>query len=348
MRLDTETSTEERIERLHAGGVVDMHFDLPMDLYEKRERKNVLESEFLPDLETGNICVVGAAIYIEDRYLPHNGLRVALDQVARLYTETAASERFAVCKSFREIQQAREHGRIAFLITMEGIEPLGDNLNQLRVFYELGVRSIGLTHARTNAAGHGGIFAASGSSREGLTAFGRELVLECDRLGVIVDLAHINPAGFDEVLTIATKPPIVSHTNARRYYDIERNISDEQIKMIGERRGVIGVNSILVSPRKEESTLDRYVDHIEHIANLIGMESIGIGFDFFEFIYSQWPESRQKQLAAKFTTPHFIPELTNHSHSRNLTRKLVERGFSDADIEKILRENWLRIFEDRL
>ena len=348
MRLDTETSTEERIERLHAGGVVDIHFDLPMDLYEKRERKNVLESEFLPDLETGNVCVVGAAIYIEDRYLPHNGLRVALDQVARLYAETAASERFAVCKSFREIQEAREHGRIAFLITMEGIEPLGDNLNQLRVFYELGVRSIGLTHARTNAAGHGGIFAASGSSREGLTAFGRELVLECDRLGVIVDLAHINPAGFDEVLTIATKPPVVSHTNVRRYYDIERNINDEQIKMIGERRGVIGVNSILVSPRKEESTLDRYVDHIEHIANLIGMESVGIGFDFFEFIYSQWPEWRQKQLTAKFATPHFIPELTNHSHARNLTRKLIERGFSDADIEKILRGNWLRIFEELL
>jgi membrane dipeptidase len=348
MRLDTETSTEERIERLHAGGVIDMHFDLPMYLYEKRERNRVLESEFLPDFETGNICVVGAAIYIEDHYLPHNGLRVALDEVARLYAETAGSERFAVCKSFREIQEARERGRIAFLITMEGIEPLGGDLNQLRVFYELGVRSIGLTHARTNAAGHGGIFAASGSFPEGLTAFGRELVIECDRLGVIVDLAHINPAGFDEVLTIATKPPIVSHTNVRRYYDIDRNISDEQIKMIGERRGVIGVNSILVSPRKEESTLDRYVDHIEHIAHLIGIEGVGIGFDFFEFIYRQWPELKQKELAAKFATPHFIPDLTNHAHARNLTRKLIERGFSDTDIEKILRGNWLRLFKETL
>ncbi len=325
-----------------------MHFDLPMDLYEKRERKKVLESEFLPDFETGNICVVGAAIYIEDRYLPHNALRVALDEVARLSAETAASERFAVCKSFREIQEVRKRGRIAFLITMEGIEPLGDDLNQLRVFYELGVRSIGLTHARTNAAGHGGIFAASGSSPEGLTAFGRELVIECDRLGVIVDLAHINPAGFDEVLTIATKPPIVSHTNVRRYYDIERNISDEQIKMIGERRGVIGVNSILVSPRKEESTLDHYIDHIDHISELIGIDGVGIGFDLFEFIYRQWPESRQKELAAKFTTPHFIPDLTNHSHTRNLTRGLIERGFTDADIEKILRGNWLRIFKELL
>jgi len=341
-------SIEERIARLHVGGIIDMHFDLPMDLYEKRQRRDVLETDFLPEFEAGNISVVGAAIYVEDRYLPEAGLRVALDQVARLYAETAASERFAICKSYREIQAAREMDNIAFLMTMEGVEPLGTDLNQLRVFYELGVRAIGLTHARTNAAGHGGVFAASGSSAEGLTPFGREVVCQCEALGVIIDLAHINPAGFKEILSITTKPPIISHTNARQYYDIERNISDGQIRMIGDRRGVIGVNSILVSPREEESTLDKYVDHIAHIANLIGIDGIGIGFDFFEFIYRQWSETRQKELAAKFTTPHFIPDLTNHSHSRNLTRKLIERGFSDSDIEKILRGNWLRIFEQIL
>src|SRR5215211_5697942 len=265
-------SIQNRIAQLLAAGVVDMHFDLPMDLYEKRHRKDVLETEFLPQFETGNISVVGAAIYIEDRYLPEAGLRVALDQIARLYAETAASDRLTICKSYREIQAARETGKIAFLITMEGIEPLCSDLNQLRVFYELGVRAIGLTHDRTNAAGHGGIFAASGSPAESLTPFGREVVLECEALGVIIDLAHINPAGFEEILSVTTKPPIVSHTNARRYYDIERNISDEQIKMIGERRGVIGANSILVSPREEESTLDHYIDHIKHISELIGID----------------------------------------------------------------------------
>ena len=191
-------------------------------------------------------------------------------------------------------------------------------------------------------------FAASGSPAEGLTPFGREVVRECEALGVIIDLAHINPAGFEEILLITTKPPIVSHTNVRRYYNIERNISDEQIRMVGGRGGVIGVNSILVSPREEESTLDHYIDHIEHIAELIGIDSVGIGFDFFAFIFRQWPESRQKELAAKFTKPHFIPDLTNHSHARNLTRRLIERGFSDADIEKILRGNWLRIFKELL
>jgi membrane dipeptidase len=351
-------SVEDRIGRLQTGGVIDMHFDLPMDLYEKRERRDVLGTEFLPEFLAGNISVIGAAIYIEDRYLSatgrthrgesQNGLRVALDQIARLYSETAASDHFAICKNYREIQTAKETKKIAFIITMEGVEPLGTDLNQLRVFYELGVRSIGLTHARSNVAGHGGVFAVSGSARDGLTAFGREVVRECETLGVIIDLAHINPAGFEEIISITKKPPIVSHTNVRRYYDIERNISDEQIKMIGERRGVIGANSILVSPRKAESTLDHYIDHIEHIANLIGIDSVAIGFDFFEFIYRQWPESRQRELATKLTTPHFIPDLTNHSHASNLTRRLIERGFSDVDIEKILRGNWLRLFEELL
>jgi membrane dipeptidase len=343
-----EKSIEERIDQLHADGVIDLHFDLPMDLYEKRKRNNVLKTEFLPELEAGNIGAVGVAIYIEDRYLPETGLHVALDQIGRLYAEAEQCARFAICKSYQEIVHARKDRKIALLITMEGVEPLGTDLELLRVFYELGVRAIGLTHARRNAAGDGGIFAPTGSPRDGLTAFGRDVVRQCQTLGVIVDLAHINPAGFEDILAITTKPVIVSHTNPRRYYDIERNISDEQIKMIGERGGVIGVNSVLVSPREEESTLDRYIDHIEHIADLIGIGGVGIGFDFFEFIYRQWPESAQKELAAKFTTPHFIPDLRNHSHARNLTRRLIERGFSDEQIEKILRGNWMRIFKELL
>ncbi len=81
--MNSKQSIEERIDRLHTGGIVDLHFDLPMDLYEKRDRKNVLETEFLPELEAGNIGVLGVAIYIEDRYLPDTGLRVALDQITK-------------------------------------------------------------------------------------------------------------------------------------------------------------------------------------------------------------------------------------------------------------------------
>jgi membrane dipeptidase len=227
---------------------------------------------------------------------------------------------------------------------MEGVEPLGSDLDLLRVFYELGLRSLSLTHVRRNAAGDGALFAASGSPRDGLTAFGCDLVRECERLGVIIDLAHINPAGFDEIFEITTRPLIVSHTNARRYFDIERNVSDEQIKMVGERGGVIGVNAVLVSPNKENATIDRYIDHIEHVRDLIGIEGVAIGFDFFEFIYRQWTAEEQAAFRRKFTNAHSVPELSTHSHSRALTRRLIERGFTDEEIERILFRNWLRVF----
>ena len=345
---ETRESISGRIDRLHAPGLVDLHFDLLIDLYEKRNHPGGLVSHFLPEFEAGDIGVIGAAIYVEDRYMPELALRVALDQISRLYAEVERTERFVLGKTYEEITGARAANKIALLITMEGVEPLGEDLNLLRLFYELGVRAVGLTHARRNAAGNGAIFAPSGSPRDGLTAFGRDIVRECERLGIIIDVAHINPKGFEDIIDLTSKPLIVSHTNARKFYDIERNISDEQIKVIGQRGGVVGVNAILVSPNQEESTLDHYVDHIEHVISLIGIDGVGLGFDFCEYLFQQMPESVRQELVAKLTTPHFIPDLTNHGHARNLTRKLIERGFRDEEIEKVLRENWMRIFKELL
>jgi membrane dipeptidase len=338
-------SIEQRIARLHRPGVIDMHFDLPMDLYDKRARQNVLATDFLEDLDAGDIGVAGVALYLADQYLPEMGLRIALDHIARLYAEVDASERFAICRSHAEILRARQQNQIALLLTMEGVEPLGGDLDLLRVFYELGLRSLCLTHVRRNAAGDGGLFAASGSPRDGLTSFGRDVIRECERLGIIVDLAHISPAGFDDIIEMTTRPVIISHTNARKYYDIERNVTDDQIKAIGASGGVIGINAVLVSPHKEEATLDRYIDHIEHVRDLIGVARVAIGFDFFEFIYRQWSEAEQIAFQNKFTHAHFVPELAKHSDSRRLTRRLIERGFNDEEIEAILFRNWMRIFE---
>ncbi len=346
--ISTGDSVEERVERLHAGGIVDMHFDLPLGLQWKKRDADVIVREFLPEFNAGDIGVLGVATYVEDEYLPDKAVHVALGQVARLYAGIERTETFALCRTYEEIERARAKGRIVFLLTMEGAEPLGTDLDLLRIFYELGLREISLTHARTNAAAHGGVFAASGSPSHGLSAFGRDLVRECEALGIMIDLAHINSAGFSEVCSLTSKPLIVSHTNARRYYDVERNISDDQIKMIGERGGVIGINAILVSAKKTEATLDRYIDHIEHVVDLIGIDGVGIGFDFCEFLWREMSEEKKQELEAKLTTPHFLPNLTNHSHSRNVTRRLIERGWQDDAIEKFLRGNWMRIFKELL
>src|SRR6185437_2278539 len=130
----SEKSIEERIDRLHAHGLVDLHFDLLIDLYEKRDRDGVLVEHFLPEFEAGGIGVIGTALYVEDRYMPELALRVALDQISRLYAEVDKTERFAICKSFDDIARARANNRIALFFTMEGVEPLGEDLHLLRVF----------------------------------------------------------------------------------------------------------------------------------------------------------------------------------------------------------------------
>lgn len=336
---------EERLQRLRQDGVIDMHFDLPMDLFERRQRTNILAQDFLADFEAGDIRLVTAAIYLENKYVPARSLPVALGQIAKLLQEIDANDRITLCRSFAEIENAREKKQIGFLLSLEGVEPLGNNLAFLRVFYELGLRLVGLTHVRVNAAARGAIFEPSNSPSEGLTDFGRELFHECERLGVIVDLAHLNPAGFDEIVGLATRPPIVSHTNARRYFDIERNLSDDQARAVAQLGGVIGVNAILVSPSAENATLDRFVDHLEHFIELTGIDHVALGFDFIEFTQRGWSRAKKSRFHQKFPRANSIPDLTHHGHASNLTRKLIARGFEDDAIEKILRGNWLRILK---
>lgn len=343
----TET-LDARIARLQQPGIIDMHFDLLMDLYEKRERSNVLADEFEKDFESGGVGVIGVAIWLEDHYLPELALRVGLDQAVRLHTEVEANPRFTICRSYADIVAARVANKFGFLITMEGVEPLGNDINLLRVFYELGVRMVGLTHVRRNVAGAGGAFAPSGSPRDGLTAFGRAVVRECERLGIIVDLAHINHAGFEEILSLATKPVVISHTNSRKYFDVERNTTDEEVRAVGAQGGVVGVNAMEVASTKAEVTLDRYVDHVEHFANLIGVDGVGIGFDFFEFIYRHWTPEVRAKFKEQFGETNWIPGLSSHAQIPNLTRKLIERGFRDEDIAKILYGNWMRVFKQLL
>jgi len=165
-------TVEEKISRLHRGGVIDLHFDLPLILFLSRPRRNIVATDFLPEFEAGDIGVLGVALYVEDQYVPDQSLRVALDQVALLKAELEATPRLALCKTFAEVEQTRVAGRIALLLTMEGAEPLGDDLDLLHIFHELGLRAISLTHARKNAAAAGGVFAASGSPSTGLTTFG--------------------------------------------------------------------------------------------------------------------------------------------------------------------------------
>src|SRR6266446_2321379 len=133
--MESTNNIEERVARLHAGGLIDMHFDLPLGLFWNRARSNVIATDFLPEIKSGDIGLLGVALYVEDKYLPDQALRIGLDQVALLYRELEITPRLALCKTFAEIQRAQAEGRIGFLLTMEGAEPLGNDPSLLRIFY---------------------------------------------------------------------------------------------------------------------------------------------------------------------------------------------------------------------
>jgi membrane dipeptidase len=337
---------DARVRRLHHN-VVDLHFDLLLDLYERRVNRHegigVLGREFWQKLHDGGIGLVGAAIFLDDRYLPELALRVAIDQLALLHEEVAHDPRFAVCRSSAEIEAARADGRIAFLLTMEGVEPLGSDIHLLRAFHELGVRCIGLTHVRRNLAGDGGLIAPKGSSAQGLSPFGRAVVDACEALGILIDLAHLNPAGVEDVFARTRRPLVISHTNPRRFYDAERNSSDEQMLAVAERGGVVGVNSVLLSPSEDGATAAAFADQVAYIAELIGIDHVGLGLDFFDFIYRAMAPEEKAAFEQHLTTVHLPPDLLDHGDAPTITRLLIERDFSDSDIAKVLRENWLRV-----
>jgi len=328
-------------------GVVDLHFDLLLDLYEKRVNKHepigVLGRDFWQQLRDGGIGIVGAAIFLEDRYLPELALRVAIDQLALLYDEVSFDPRFAVCRDSVEIEAARAAGQIGFLLTMEGVEPLGSDIHLLRAFHELGVRCVGLTHVRRNLAGDGGLIAPSGSSQQGLSPFGRAVVDACQELRILIDLAHLNPAGVEDVLGRTRGPLVISHTNPRRFYDAERNSSDEQMQAVAERGGVVGISSVLLSPSSDGASAAAFADQVAYVAELIGIDHVGLGFDFFDFIYRAMPPEQKAAFEQGLATVHLPPDLLRHGDAPVVTRLLAQRGLDDADIAKILRENWLRV-----
>ena len=124
--------------------------------------------------------------------------------------------------------------------------------------------------------------------------------------------------------------------------------SDDHIRASGARGGVIGVNGALVGATAPQATIDMFIDNVEYVIELSSIDSVAIGFDFFKFIWDQWTPAHQAELVAYLMDVTFVPEMDNHRHVRNLTRRLIERGWQDRDIEKLLYGNWMRVFEQTL
>ncbi len=341
-----DTKILEQVAALHKKAfTVDAHFDLTYEVANRRERglQKVVETSYLEQFRAGGVDLLVSAMFIHDYFLPEMGLRRALDQVSYLLEEIEESPgAFRLCRTTAEARAARAAGETALFLSLEGAEPLQNDIRLLRIFYELGVRGLGLVWSRRNYVGDGSTFYDTRSGRKGgLTSFGIDVIEKAEELGMFVDVSHLNDEGFWDVMEVAQQPVIASHSNCRALAKSMRNLTDEQITAIAEKGGVIGMNSINMFVRDNEPnvTVAHMLDHVDHVVKIAGIDHVGLGFDLCD--------SFKDYLQIEDSLPS-VDVIKTHAGLGEFTAGLIQRGYSDDNIIAILGGNFMRVFSDIL
>lgn len=282
----------------------------------------------LPRLKRGGIKAQIFALFIEPRFKSEGG---ALQRCLRLLnsfyqTVDDCGNDIVTVYNYPQFLKVTESGKIAALLLVEGGEALEGELENLRELYLLGIRGLGLTwNVENEIAGA----AMEGPGSTGLKNFGKNVIREMNRLGMIIDLAHISSKGFKDVLTVTEAPVIVSHANSAALCNHPRNLTDEQMKLLRENKGVLGISFYPPFIDHKEAGLSRLLDHFEHAANIMGVDYIGIGSDFDGI-------------------DTVLKELRDVSFLPRLSAGLRKRGFSETEVQKILFKNFRRIVKETL
>lgn len=289
----------------------DMHLDLP----------RMVEGGL-----SGGFVMVGGHDLVQ-------GLRL----VDRVYEECALNaDRLTVALCADDVRRAKAAGKAAFIMEMEGAWMLHDQMALMRVFHRLGVRMVGPTHGEGGEPfqlqGEKSLFGYCDLAKrdelrrtqKGLTAFGKELVREMPRMPLLLDLAHANDAAFYEALDLYDGPPLFSHGNCFGLCPHSRNLTDDQLKALAAKGGVICIAFYTAFVDREKATFERLLDHFSYAADLVGVAHVGLGSDYDGCNATVIPE---------------VSQLTA------LTQGLLSRGFSADDVLKILGGNLMRVIE---
>lgn len=306
--------------------IFDAHSDLPTFVYDERKkgRTRVLEGNF-ERFFGRTIAARVMAIWTRPERRG-DATTYGLEVLNALLRDVAESERFELVRNVEGMKEAVEGGRVALWLGLEGGEPIGESLGLLEVFHHLGLRVLTLTWSLRNAIGDG-VFERTGG---GLTNFGVEVVGKAEELGIVLDLSHINEAGFRDALDVTSFPVIASHSNAKSLCDHPRNLTDEQIKAIAERDGVVGAVAIPSFVHPERPTLERYVEQIAYMVELAGYRHVGLGFDFVYYLPG-WSGRSVEGFEDESKIPALIGRL--------------RENFSEREIEAITFGNFERVFE---
>jgi membrane dipeptidase len=284
-------------------------------------------------------CVVSVAAW--------ESCRETMDRLGEVFRLVRANDELCLASSAADIRAAKRDGKLAIVLHFQGTCPFEYDLDLAEVYSRLGVRVVQLAYNVRSPAADG----CEEPGNAGLSRFGRQLVAELNRLRIVVDVSHTGHASSMEAVEASTAPVIASHSNANAVHSSRRNLNDDLIKAIAGSGGVIGANGFPAFVADTTTpALDQYIDHMAYIADLVGPAHVGIGLDYTD---RNPPMAEYEQLVAdghwsreSYPPPpwHYPGGLDDASGLRNLTQRLLRRGFSQQDVRGILGENWLRVF----
>ena len=336
--------------------VVDGHNHMMMEIYQRRYsgEKAVFSNYYAPLARKSGVNIILTNVGGDNFGLTDNTdlLLVGTISIMDMLWEEAeeSKDTMAICQSSQEIDTALADGKIAVLLTLEGGRPLEGrphrlSLSVLRSFYRQGLRGLQLVDNGRNRLCDG---KGEARTRGGLTNFGISVVKEMNRLGMIIDVAHIAEPGFWDVMEASESFVIDSHSNAKAVCDHPRNLTNEQIKAIAQKGGVVGLtlNSAMTKKDAAKPTIDDLLIHIDHIIGLVGADHVGIGPDLIA-PHPGPPTESPGYLEGVYygvTTNKYIGGIKDVTGIPLLIEALINRGYHQEDIKKILGGNFLRVF----
>ncbi|MFG1615557.1 dipeptidase [Nonomuraea wenchangensis] len=337
---------------LHRRAVVaDTHNDLLMAVSARPPHvwSSFFRERWLPQLTAGGVDLQVLPVFIDDQYRPEGALRQTLRMIecAHVIAEGNA-DRVALCRDAREIDAALESGRIALVLALESMPGLDASVELIPTMHRLGVRVASIAHFGRTPLADGSAEDATGS---GLTSHGVAVLAEMERLGVIFDVSHLGASGVAHVLELATRPVIATHSSARALRDHHRNLTDEQLRGVAATGGVVCVNFFapFLAEQPAGYTLDRLLDHIEHIAGVAGLDHVGLGPDFVKEVYDDLlPPFCEGENDRGVDPKATVPGLAGPEGLPLVTEGLLARGLPEKDVEKIIGGNVHRLFGELL
>jgi membrane dipeptidase len=293
-----------------------------------------------------NVCLASEPNYTPDL---HTALQRINDNLAML---EAYSGRLVHVLSASDIERAKSEGKLGVIFGCQSASILMGDIAMMPIFHRLGLRILQLTYSERNQLGDG----CYEKNELGLTEFGAQVVNECNRLGVLVDLSHVGKRTSLEAIEASTRPCAFTHANAQTLTDNPRNMTDEQIRAVSAKGGVIGC--VPYSPLcalesgTQPSLQTDFMRHVDYIVNLAGIDHVGVGTDIFAGRSRVIWESQSGRKYFPGKAPSFrydqrhLVDFPDHSAFPRLTEALLRQGYSDEDTRKILGGNFMRLFKE--